>query len=116
MNPYMRRKQKRPVGEAGRRSEKRTAKQVGGRLRPGSGAVEGAKGDIVLQELLLEVKSTASRTMRLEHAWCAKIAKEALDQSMTPAVAVNFTHADGRAVPEGEWVLIRRIDFMEKFT
>ena len=39
------------IGQAGRRSEERVAKTLGARLRPNSGAVEGIKGDMTVEDL-----------------------------------------------------------------
>lgn len=103
------------IGEAGRLTESRLTKKLGGRQKPNSGALAGAKGDIEAGTTLLECKSTTARSMKLEHAWLGKIAKEARDAGKTPAIAINFTHGDGRPVPNGEWVLVRLIDFREKF-
>lgn len=103
------------IGDVGRLAESRLAKTLGFRQKPNSGALQGAKGDIEAGTTLLECKSTTARSMKLEHAWCSKIAKEARDIGKIPAIAINFTHGDGRPVPNGEWVMIRLIDFREKF-
>ncbi len=104
--PYFKRQKAQPIGQAGRKSEKRLAKQTGARLRPNSGAVQGAKGDMVLGETLIESKSTTGRSFSVQHEHLNKIAVEAREQSKTPALTVSFVNADGRPCPNGDWVLI----------
>lgn len=96
------------IGDTGRKSEKRLAKQLGGRARPASGAMEGAKGDIDFDTVLMEAKSTTSGSLALKFEWLAKIAREALQVRKSPALAVSFTDNDGKAYPNGEWVLVPR--------
>ena len=71
--PYLRRKPGPPIGAAGRASEKQLTRQLGGKARPASGAMEGAKGDIDLDSILLEAKSTVKDGMRVQLDWLAKI-------------------------------------------
>jgi hypothetical protein len=111
--PYLKRKAKRAIGHAGRQSERRLAKQLGGRLRPASGAVPGAKSDIALKHQLVEAKSTVGRSIAIQHAWLGKCAAEARSEGKTPVVTISFTTADGRPVPHGSWVLIPLHDWQE---
>ena len=101
---------KKPIGAAGRRSERRVTKAVGGRATPASGALTGAKGDATVGNFRLELKSTTTATMRLEWAWLEKIGAEAAAMSQTPSVIVSFVTAEGkpRAVTNAEWVLLPR--------
>ncbi len=99
------------IGTAGRISEKRLSKTLGGTLRPNSGAVEGAKGDIVVGKTLVEAKSTTGRSIKIEHSWLGKISKEARDAGKTPLLALSFTSEDGRPVPNGEWVCMKLTDY-----
>lgn len=101
------------IGDAGRASERRIAKQVGGRLRPASGAVLGHKGDIALKAELLECKSTTARTMILEHKWLAKIGAEARAEGKTPVLTISFTNSDGSACPHGDWAAIPLVIWQE---
>lgn len=103
------------IGDVGRAAEKRMANDLKARLRPASGAMQGAKGDMTSGKVLIEAKSTVNDSLGLKHAWLAKIAKESRDLGMMPALAVNFTDGTGRPVQNGAWVLIRRSDFVEKF-
>ena len=106
-NPYMVRRAKRLIGTAGRRSEKKVAKRVGGRQTPASGAMSGAKGDVVLPAWLMECKSTVKDSIGIKHEWLSKIAKEALAKGKEPALTIAFTDAQGRPVANaGQWVCI----------
>lgn len=104
--PYLRRKQQHKIGKAGRNSEKKLAKQLGGKVRPASGAMEGAKGDIDLGDFLMEAKSTIQMSMAVKFGWLAKIAHEARAVGKKPALAISFTHDDGEAVRDGQWVMV----------
>lgn len=99
------------TGTAGRASEKRLAGRVGGRLKPASGAMEGAKGDLETKALLIEAKATEADSLRLTLAWLTKIAGEAQDAGKLPALAVTFVTGDGRPRRDGAWVMLREADF-----
>lgn len=105
-NPYLTRQAKHSIGKAGRKSETRLARQIGGRVRPASGAMEGAKGDMTVGAHLLEAKSTTQASMGIKLDWLAKIAKEARSEGKMPALAVSFIHPDGNPVMDGEWVML----------
>jgi len=107
-NPYLSRKAKQGIGAAGRASEKRLTRQLSGRARPASGAMEGAKGDIDLGDVLMEAKSTTRLSIGLQRDWLLKIAVEARSEQKTPALAVSFTTPDGKPLMDGEWVCIPR--------
>lgn len=105
-NPYLTRKNKSTIGRAGIQSEKRLSKSLGGRLKPASGALDGAKGDITVGDTLMEAKSTQKASISIKHDWLLKIAGEALREGKTPALAVSFTDERGIAHRSGEWVMI----------
>lgn len=109
-NPYLARLASRGKGHAGRKSEKKVAKSVGAKLRPGSGSIVGAKGDMVKhsqeQKWLLEAKSTVASSIRLELDWLRKISSEALETNAAPMLTLSFTNGDGSPVEGGEWVAI----------
>ena len=110
MNPYLKR-QLRPTH--GQKAERRAAKRLGGRLTPASGAIDGAKGDIVKRLFLIESKATQKLSLALKLEWLAKIAKEALDAQRDPAVAIQFVDSQGRSALGGRWVLIPERVFNE---
>ena len=111
--PFLKRKTQHKIGKAGRKSEARLTRQLGGHVRPASGAMEGAKGDIDLGEILLEAKSTTGQSIGVKHGWLAKIGKEARSEGKMPALALSFTNEDGSPVMDGEWVLIPLHRFRE---
>lgn len=91
----------------GRKSEKKTSKRFGARLRPGSGAMPGAKGDFVLPDFLFEAKATVNDSLGLKKAWLDKITGEALEIGREPALTVTFVDPNGAPLPRGTWVLVR---------
>lgn len=111
--PYLLRQQQHKIGKAGRKSETRLAKALGGRARPASGAMQGAKGDIAFTEFLMEAKSTTSASLGLKHEWLVKIAKEALAVGKRPVLAVSFVLPDGNAIKDGDWCCVPRYVFEE---
>ena len=94
------------IGDAGRASEKAVAKSIGARLRPASGAMEGAKGDMTVADFLIEAKSTTANSISIQYADLGKISNEALSLTKRPALTVTFTDHRGRSVNYGEWVLV----------
>jgi hypothetical protein len=104
--PFLRRKANDAIGAAGRASEKRLNRQLGGKARPASGAMEGAKGDIDLESILLEAKSTVKDGMRVQLDWLAKISREARSEGKKPAVTLSFSHPNGQPRVDGQWVLV----------
>lgn len=104
---------RRNIGDTGRMSEKKVARSLGGRLTPASGAMDGAKGDIVLEDFLIEAKSTVNESVSIKYSWLGKICTEAMMDTKKPALSVRFVTGDGRAVRDGDWVMLRRTDFEE---
>lgn len=111
--PFLKRKSTHKIGKAGRKSEQRLTRQLGGRARPASGAMEGAKGDIDLGTVLLEAKSTTGHSISVKHSWLAKIGKEARSEGKLPALSLSFINEDGSPVMDGEWVMIPMHKFKE---
>lgn len=101
------------IGDTGRLSESRLAKDLGARLKPASGAMASAKGDMQLPGILIEAKSTVGRSIGLEHAWLAKIATEAQARACTPALMLSFTNGNGQPAPKGSWVVIPLAEWKE---
>lgn len=82
------------------------AKDIGGKVRPASGAFPGHKGDIERGAVLFESKSTTGRSIRVMYSWLHKITKEALAERKSPALTLSFVREDGTAEKDGDWVLI----------
>lgn len=105
-NPFLRRLKRRKIGDTGRKSEARTAKRTGGRVKPASGAMKGAKGDMTVADFLVESKSTVNNSMSLQLDWLAKISQEALSEGKYPALTVTFTDNGGKPRKYGKWVMV----------
>lgn len=113
--PYMMRKTQHKIGRSGRKSEQRLTKDFGGRARPASGALAGAKGDIDLGPMLVEAKSTTQESMGVKLSWLLKIAEEARAEGKSAALAISFVNEEGQPRLDGEWVAISKHKFMEMF-
>lgn len=115
-NPFLRRLEKRDSGHHGRVAEKNTAKRLGGKLQPGSGNMDGAKGDVVIDAktpLLLENKATANDSISIKLDWLLKVYQEALETGKTPALAIQFTSLSGTSEKRGRWVMLPEAAFQE---
>jgi hypothetical protein len=95
----------------GQKSERKTAKRLGGTTRPGSGAVAGAKGDILLTDFLVENKCTEHASISLKLAWLEKISVEAREVGKAPALSIQFVDKQGNSKKRGRWVLISEDEF-----
>ncbi len=93
---------------AGRKAEKKVAKRMGARLRPNSGAMEGAKGDMTLGNFLIEAKSTQAGGINLQLTWLRKIVREVRTTGQDPALVILFTDVEGNPRRDGEWVAVPR--------
>jgi hypothetical protein len=109
-NPFVDR-QTRGTHKHGQKSEVKTAKRLGGVPRPGSGAVAGAKGDIMLSEYLVENKSTEHKSISIKLEWLEKISVEAREESKIPALAIQFVDKAGNSKRNARWVLIPEDEF-----
>lgn len=72
------------------RQERRVAKQVGGRVQPGSGNQWSAKGDVKTAEHLIECKTTDGKGYRLTVEVLRKIETEAAKAGRRPVLQVEF--------------------------
>lgn len=113
-NPYMeRRKGVKGKMAPGKAAEKKVTKRLGGKQTRASGADPGDKGDVVLRDYLVEVKSTTKGTMKLDLGWLRKITMEAIAKGKTPALNVQFITSDGRPWRDGSWVMVPEDVFKE---
>lgn len=111
-NPFTDR-QNRGTHTHGQKSEQKTAKRLGGRTRPGSGAVAGAKGDILLTDFLVENKCTEHRSISIKLDWLDKISVEAREESKIPALSIQFVDKAGNSMRHARWVMIPEDEFRE---
>lgn len=97
----------------GQKSERKTAKRLGGATRPGSGSLDGAKGDIMLPQFLIENKCTEHKSISLKLDWLDKISREARAEGKAPGLAIQFVDKNGHSVRGRRWVLILEDEFRE---
>lgn len=100
-------------GVAGRVAEKSLAKRLGGSLTPGSGALDGAKGDVKVGNFLIENKTTTNDSFSVKKDHLYKIYQESLEVSKTPALAIQFVTDEGKSNKRDRWVCIPESVFME---
>jgi len=111
--PMLRRAETKDKGVAGRAAEKSLAQRLGGRLTPGSGAIAGAKGDVKVEEFLVENKSSMSDSFSVKKAHLHKVYQEALETAKYPALAFQFVNGDGKSTKKDRWVCIPEAAFQE---
>lgn len=106
--PALRRaaKDARDKGTAGKKAEASLAKRLGGTLRPGSGAMDGAKGDVTVADFLIENKSSTNASFSVQQSHLHKIYQEALELSKTPALAFQFVNPQGQSGKRDRWVMV----------
>lgn len=106
--PYLKRAQTKDKGIPGRKAESSIIKRLGAAGRPGSGAMDGAKGDMTKGEFLIENKSSSrdARSFTVQQAHLHKIYQEALELTRKPALAFQFVNAHGQSEKRDRWVCI----------
>ena len=85
--------------------EKRLEKVIGGSRAAASGAFWSRKGDVRSDDLLVEHKYTAKKSMSFTSAVLKKITHEAIMDGRTPVLAF---HLDGQ-----DYVILLEDDFIE---
>jgi len=93
------------ANDIGKKGEKSTSKALGGTLTPGSGKGK-MKGDVLhgySQEgrcrergykRMIEKKSTAAKSIKIEEAWLTKIEKQAFEAGKEPVLVIEFETMD----------------------
>lgn len=82
-----------PTRYYSRRQETNVAKKLGGKVQPNSGATMFAKGDLVLDDWLIECKTkvSESQSMSIKKEWLTKNAEEAFSMGKQhSALVFNF--------------------------
>ena len=99
----------------GKAYESHVSKRLGARLTPASGAMVGAKGDMSMQDFLIESKTTTDSSLALKLGWLVKISEEAQCKGKKPAVITSFVLPSGRPQPMAstEWVCLPLSVFQE---
>lgn len=102
-------------GRHGRLAEVHVAKRIGGKTTIGSGNLDGDKGDIKVEDFLMEVKTTNTASLVLHRQWLLKIYQEALEKNKKPALAINFVDDNGKSERRERWVAIPEWLWVELF-
>lgn len=110
-NPFLKRLNKSGKTAHGLKAERKLSKRIAGQLQPGSGALDGAKGDIQKDQFLIEVKSTIHESLSVKRDWLLKVGQEALEKNKLPALAVQFVTENGEPKKNGDWIMIRVRDW-----
>lgn len=104
--PALSRAQTKDKGIPGRKAEKKAAQRLGAVQRPGSGALDGAKGDYELGDFLIENKSAQGASFSVKQGVLHKAYQEALERSKQPAVAFQFVNEQGASEKRDRWVCV----------
>lgn len=114
-NPLFDRCNPKDKGAHGRKAEKKTAKRLGGRQQPGSGALDDAKGDITYRRWLVENKAVNSgvESITIPLQWLLKVYSEARASDLSPALAFQFTTSEGLSDARARWVCIPESTFLD---
>jgi len=92
--------------------ERRTAKTLSGRTRPGSGCFSGMKGDVQTRSFLIQAKTTQAQSFTLKQDELLKAVLEALGENKDTAFAITFER-----MPKGfpaDWVCVPLSVFKER--
>lgn len=97
------------------KQEKRGASQLGGRVRPGSGSMIAAKGDVrtsttagqsmVASGMLVEYKRTDKKSISVTVMMLEKIRREALLDGRRPRLGIELGGRD--------WIMVPAEDYLE---
>lgn len=109
----LRRAQSTDKGRAGKAHEKSLAKRIGADLTPGSGALDGAKGDMKKGDFLIEAKTSTRESFTVKRDVLHKIRGEAMAIGKYPALAVSFVNEEGKSTKNDRWVMLTEQDFLD---
>ena len=84
--------------------EKAVASQLGGYAQPASGSMPAHKGDVKLDDFLLDLKDTEHGTIRIDGKDLTKITREAIGEGKNPALVITIKKLP--PVTENEWVMV----------
>lgn len=102
------------ANEVGRRGEQHTRNALGGVFTPGSGN-KNVKGDILHgrnktgrtrargYQRMIEKKSTAGHSIKLERAWLEKLEHQAFGEGKDPVLVIEF---DTTVLASAQWAVI----------
>ena len=78
--------------------EKRNAKLLGGVVTPASGATPAKKGDIDLEEWLIDLKSTEANQVTITRTMLTKLKREAREAAKYPLLLVEIGEEEAWAM------------------
>lgn len=84
----------RDIRRMSRKGEERTARALGGKRQPASGATPWAKGDVKSEEWLVERKDTMGQQFTLRVADLRKLRSQALHEDKTGVFVVAFNGSE----------------------
>lgn len=87
------------------------AKKLGGKRQIASGAIDGYKGDVKLDDFLLDSKETDGDEIRVDRTMIMKISREALGNNREPGLVLTWNKL-AVGIPK-EWVVIPIDVFMK---
>ena len=85
--------------------ERRVAEDVGGHAMPGSGSIDGFKGDVVCNDFIVECKFTAQKAYSVKTSELNKISRESFERDREPLFLVRFDKGVS-SIYENTWVLV----------
>ena len=92
-----------------KKHEKRVAKELGGRRQPGSGSMEGAKGDLKTEYALCDHKFTDKLSYTITQETLVKLVKETQEEGKrVPILMIKFDKPvqELKWLNQTEWALI----------
>lgn len=95
-------------------SERRSADYLGGRAQPASGAGDCHKGDIKLENWLIDKKETTAQSIMVYGKDLTKITREADGEDKNPALLIQMEGVPSTV--SNEWIVLPLDIFSELFT
>lgn len=92
------------------RHERRLEKAIGGQRTAASGAFWSRKGDVRSDDLLVEHKYTAKKSISITSSVLNKIRTEAIMDGRTPVLAFHLDGRDYVVIDENDFLALREKD------
>lgn len=91
------------TGRLARKSEQKTARELGGRTQPASGATPWAKADVKTKALLIEQKDTWAKSYILKAEDLEKLRMQAVLEDRIPVFKIRFAQGGEYIVIDSSW-------------
>lgn len=95
--------------------ERKVAEELGGRPTPNSGGIDGFKGDVSLEEYLIECKFTGRKAYSLPVAELNKASREAFEADKEPLMIIRIDKGVG-SLYLNQWFVIPENVFEDNFS